>query len=688
MCRGQVAKVEKTGKQDTRETTSETPLPVSPELEYKEMRQGHRPGERYVRIIRPHRHQFRKVGPGHLAATEKVLEPKGAIGRLFGSIKRFLIGAPLATSQLAHERLSKIKALAVLSSDALSSSAYATEEILLVLVLAGTGALQLTVPISLAIAALLAIVAASYRQTIHAYPKGGGSYIVAKDNLGTAPALVAGAALLTDYVLTVAVSISSGVAAITSAVPSLYPERVLLGVAFIVLITLINLRGVRESGTIFAAPTYIFILSISAMIGLGLFKMATGAVTPSSPAIETSSVTEPVTIFLILRAFSSGCAALTGTEAISDGVPAFKPPEAKNAATTLTAMAVILGVLFLGISFLAYSFGIVPQHAETVVSQIARITFGDGPAYYFVQIATMLILVLAANTSFADFPRLSYFMARDHFMPHQFSYRGDRLAFSTGIIVLGLVSSLLVIVFHASTHALIPLYAIGVFVSFTLSQSAMVRRWWVRREPGWQRGIVINGIGAATTAIVALVIATTKFALGAWMVLLLIPTIVLTLKAIHSHYQRVADELTVERLDKPIMTLKDPLILVPISNLNLPALQALTYARSLSKNIRAIHVSDEPEEAEQLRRKWDRLATDIPLVILESPYRALAAPLLAYIDAVHQHDSSQPVTVLLAEFVPNHWWEHLLHNQAALRLRIALFFRPNTVVIDFPYRLQ
>ena len=676
---------------DSSDAPSEQRVPVNPELEYRETRQGHRPGERYVRIVRPHRHHFRRLGPGHLTATEKVLEPKGTVGRSMTHLKRFLIGAPLATSQLAHERLTKIKALAVLSSDAVSSSAYATEEILLVLVLAGSAALSWTIPVSLAIAALLAIVATSYRQTIRAYPQGGGSYIVAKDNLGVWPALIAGSSLLTDYVLTVAVSISSGVAAITSAIPSLYEDRVLLGIGFITLITIINLRGVRESGTIFTAPTYIFIASILGMLAVGLFKLATGTIATAGPqAIQTHEITEEITIFLILRAFASGCAALTGTEAISDGVPAFKPPESKNAATTLTAMAIILGVLFLGISFLAYVFGITPQAEETVVSQIARTLFGDSPVYYLIQVSTMLILVLAANTSFSDFPRLSYFMARDHFMPNQFSFRGDRLAFSTGIIVLGIVSSLLVTAFHAETHALIPLYAIGVFVSFTVSQSSMVRRWWVRREPGWQRGMVINGLGATTTGIVAIVVASTKFTHGAWMVLVLIPVMILGLKAIHSHYQSVADQLTPETLEEPLEIAEDPLIIVPIAGLNLAVFQTIAFARSLSKNIRAVHVTDDSVEAEQLRKKWDRWAVDIPLVVLESPYRSLTSPLLAYIDAIDQHngDGNVPITVVLAEFIPAHWWQHLLHNQTALRLKLALFFRPNTVVIDFPYRLR
>lgn len=662
---------------------------INPELETKELRKGARPGERYIKRNRPARGTIRRSGPGHLTATDKAMQPRGGVGRVVHRLKRFLIGRPLATSDIAHERLTKIKALAVLSSDALSSSAYATEEILRVLVLAGAAALSLTLPIAGAIALLLAIVGISYSQTIKAYPRGGGSYIVTKDNLGTWPALVAGAALLIDYVLTVAVSVSAGVAAITSALPDLLSVKVELGVFFIFLITVINLRGVRESGTIFAAPTYLFILGMLAVLGLGFIRAATGTL-PSTAGgeIQRLPIEEPLTLFLILRAFASGCAALTGTEAISDGVPAFKPPEWKNARTTLTWMVVILGVLFVGITVLANQMHVLPNDEETVVSQVARGVLGTNLAYYLVQVATMLILVLAANTSFSDFPRLSYFLARDHFMPHQFFFRGDRLAFSTGIMALGLLSGLLTLAFGADTHALIPLYAVGVFIAFTLSQSSMVARWWRRREPGWQRSLPINAVGALTTGVVAVVIASTKFERGAWMVLVLLPILVLTMRAINAHYMSVREEIALERLDKPLPEIPEPPIVVPVPGLNVMVVRTLAFARSLSRNVTAVYITDDFAEADEIRKNWDRWSGDVPLVILESPYRSLMSPLMAYLDALEQQHPGTPVTVALGEYVPRHWWEQLLHGQTSFRLKLALFFRPNTVVVDVPFHLQ
>jgi amino acid transporter len=667
-----------------------------PTVHVREVRQGQKPGERYVRIHRPFHETFREAGPDTLVAREQVDVPRSRSGRLWRRVRRVLIGAPLATSELAHERLSKTKALAVFSSDALSSSAYATEEILRVLALAGAGALALTLPVAGAIGLLLAIVAISYRQTIKAYPKGGGSYIVSKDNLGTWPALVAAAALLVDYVLTVAVSMSAGVLALTSAVPFLFDYKVLLAVLFIGFITLINLRGVRESGTIFAAPTYVFIVTALGMIGLGLFRLATGSLVPEEAAAaevlaewEASDLAEPLGVFLILRAFASGCAALTGTEAISDGVPAFKPPEWQNARITLTWMAIILAILFLGISYLATHLGVVPtpHESESVLSMIGRAVFGTGPLYYLLQAATMLILVLAANTSFSDFPRLSWFLARDHFMPHQFSFRGDRLAFSTGIITLGLLAGLLTVWFDADTHALIPLYAVGVFTSFTCSQSGMVRRWWTRREDGWQYGLPINAVGAITTGVVAVVVAATKFTHGAWMIIVLIPLLVIVLRRINAHYIRVADQLAMEPTAEPIPTYPEPFLVVPVPGLNRAVARTLGFARALSDNVTAVHVTDDLEAADGLRRRWKEWHTEVPLVILESQYRSLTGPLEHYLDALARKDPTAPITVVLAEYVPRRWWEWPLHNQTALRLKWALFFRPNTAVIDVPYHL-
>jgi amino acid transporter len=666
-----------------------------PTVHIREVRKGHRPGESYVRIHRPFHDTFREAAPDTLVAREHVFEPRGKLGRAWSQVRRVLIGRPLPSAHLAHERLPKTKALAVFASDALSSSSYATEEILRILVLGGALALTFTMPVALAIGALLAIVVISYRQTIKAYPHGGGSYIVSKDNLGTLPALVAASALLISYVLTVAVSISAGVYALVSAVPALHDLKIALAVAIVALMTLINLRGVRESGTIFAVPTYLFIAMALAMIGYGVFGIATGAIVPNEEAHEAalaawaaSGAMEGVSVLLVLRAFAQGCAALTGTEAISDGVPAFKPPEWQNARATLAWMGVILAILFLGVSFLATQLGIVPAFdgSESVVSMIARSVFGDGPLYYAMQAATMLILVLAANTAYADFPRLSWFLARDKFMPNQFSFRGERLAFSTGILTLGILSALIVVGFQADTHALIPLYAIGVFVAFTCSQAGMVKRWWTRREPGWTYGLPVNIVGTITTAAVAIIQSVAQFTHGAWMVIVLIPLQVWVLLRIHAHYGRVADQLELAPEDK-VPTYPEPILIVPVPGMNRAVARTLGYARALTKNVTAVHITDDLEDADRLRKRWKAWGTDVPLVILESKYRALTGPLLHYIDAVAQKNPHAPITVVLAEYVPRHWWEWPLHNQTALRLKTALFFRPNTAVIDVPYHL-
>jgi amino acid transporter len=667
-----------------------------PTVHIREIRQGQKPGERYVRIHRPFHDTFREAGPDTLVAREHVFVPQGRFGRAWHRLRRLLVGPALATSELAHERISKVKALAVFASDALSSSAYATEEILRILVLGGALALVFTMPVALAIAALLVIVVISYRQTIKAYPNGGGSYIVSKDNLGTLPALVAASALLTSYVLTVAVSISAGVLALTSAVPLLIDFKVLLAIGLIGLMTLINLRGVRESATIFAAPTYLFIVVALGMIGYGAFRLATGSLTSDPAETEAALATwqasgqvEALSLLLVLRAFAQGCAALTGTEAISDGVPAFKPPEWRNARATLTAMAVILAVLFLGISYLATQLGIIPtvDSHESVNSMIARAVFGEGLMYYVMQAATMLILVLAANTAYADFPRLSWFLARDHFMPHQFSFRGDRLSFSTGIITLGAVSALLVLWFQADTHALIPLYAIGVFVAFTCSQAGMVKRWWTTREPGWRYSLPVNAVGAITTGLVAIIQAVAQFTHGAWLVIVLIPLQVMWLWRINGHYMRVSDQLAMEPTAEPMPELPEPILVVPVPGVNRAVARTLSYARALSKNVTAVHVTDDLEEAAALKRRWKQWGTDVPLVILESKYRSLTLPLLRYLDAVSQREPNAPITVVLAEYVPRHWWEWPLHNQTAARLKWTLFFRPNTAVVDLPYHL-
>ncbi|MBI3287490.1 MAG: APC family permease, partial [Chloroflexi bacterium] len=662
---------------------------LEPDLTRQEIEKGSHPGDTYVRVKRPYARLLRRIAPDYLLATDRVYQPEGSLARLRAGILRLLLGTPLPTSAEVHERLTKVKALAVFASDALSSNAYATEEILLVLVVAGTAPLWLSFPITLAIALVLGAVAFSYRQTVQVYTRGGGSYTVAKENLGTLPGLVAAAALLIDYVLTVAVSIAAGTAALTSAIPDLYPYRVLLSLAFILFIALANLRGIRESGTIFALPTYLFVFSLAGMILVGLARLATGDTSPPEATKAAVEAAQPVTLWLILRAFASGSVAMTGTEAIANGVPAFQPPEGKNAATTLAWMAAILATFFVGITFLANQYGIVPHETETVVSQLARSILGGGLPYLLVQGSTMLILILAANTSFADFPRVSSVMARDRFMPNQFTFRGERLAFSNGILVLAALAGLLILAFGGSTHALIPLYAVGVFLAFTLSQSGMVARWWRLRGSGWRRSLIINAFGATLTGVVLIIVASTKFASGAWIVVLLIPLLVLMFLGIHRHYRNVADQL---RLSAGAATLdQQPVkqkVLVPVADLNQASLRALAFARSISEDVTALHVTDDPREAEALRRKWDQWANGVSLVILESPYRSFTPPLLTYIDALHQQDPGTFVTVVLPQFVPAHWWENLLHNRTVVGLKASLLLRPNTLVVNVADKLR
>ncbi|MCS7282845.1 MAG: APC family permease [Anaerolineae bacterium] len=607
------------------------------------------------------------------------------------SLRRLLIGSPLATSQLKHERLTKVKALAVFASDALSSTAYATEEILLVLILAGSAATAFSWPIALGIATLLAIVAFSYYQTVHAYPNGGGAYIVAHDNLGQLPGLVAAAALLTDYVLTVAVSISAGVAAVTSAFPFLYPYRVIMGVMLIALITILNLRGVRESGTIFSIPTYFFVTMTMMMLGVGMYRWISAGMPPAAPPRIDYPVTHPLTLFLILRAFSSGCAALTGVEAISNGIPAFKPPESDNAGKTLIAMAVLLITMFLGITFLSHQFGVVPdEHThETVISQLGRMTFGSGtPLYYLFQAATMLILVLAANTAFADFPRLSSILARDRYMPNQFALLGDRLVFSNGILALAVAASALLIIFQGKTTNLIPLYAVGVFLSFTLSQMGMVVRWWRRRGPHWQVKALINGVGAIATAVVLCVFVVTKFIYGAWIVVIWIPLFIGFFLAVHRHYQDVAAQLSLEAFGSP-PPVRRHRVIVPIAGVHRAVIAALNYARALSDDVTAVYVEVDPNETPKIRRKWEEWGDGVPLVVLPSPYRSIVGPLVEYVDRIDdRRRRDQVVTIVLPQFVPTRWWHHLLHNQTAWLIHLAFLFRREVIVTHVPFHLQ
>ncbi len=600
-------------------------------------------------------------------------------------LKRWLVGLPLKTKQAAHERLSKRLALAVFSSDALSSVAYATEEILLVLILAGTAMVGYSIPLSLSIIGLLAILTMSYRQIIFEYPEGGGAYIVGKSNLGEWPGLIAAAALMIDYVLTVAVSVAAGMAAITSAVPTLLPHRETLCLVAILLVLVVNLRGVRESGQFFAVPTYIFIGAIAAMLGVGVVQILFGHATRVEPPPGLAA-TEPLTLFLLLRAFSSGCTALTGVEVISNGVSAFKPPEPKNAALTMIGMAAILGALFIGISGMAYYFGIVPKEDETVVSQIARATFGTGPLYFLVQGSTMLILILAANSSFNGFPRLASILARDSYMPHQMSMMGDRLVFSNGVIILGVFSCLLIILFHGDTHALIPLYAVGVFLSFTISQAGMVKRWLVKKGPHWEKKLLVNGIGAVTTAIATLIIASTKFTHGAWIVIVLIPLLIMLFRAIRSHYKAVSEQVALARGHRPPLPRRN-IVVLPISGVNRAVIRAVDYARSRSGDIRAVLVDVDPEETARVEIQWAQWGCGVPLTVLPSPYRSILSSLLEYIEQLLQKDQECWVTVVIPEILPARWWQNILHNQRALMLKGALLFKDRVILTDVPYHL-
>jgi amino acid transporter len=602
-------------------------------------------------------------------------------------VKRWLVGAPMPLAQARHERLSKTVALAVFASDPLSSNAYATEEILFVLILAGSAALSYSLPIAFGISALLAIVVVSYRQTVQAYPQGGGAYLVAKDNLGPLPALVAAGALLVDYVLTVSVSVAAGIAAVTSAVPALLPYRVGLGVLAVAAVAVGNLRGVRESGRLFAAPTYFFIVTILGMVGYGLVGVISDRL-PEAPYEPHAPGLEGIGLFLFLRAYAAGCTALTGVEAVSNGVQALKPPEGRNAATLMTWLGVISILMFLGITYLAFDLGIVPGESETVVSKLARRLFGTGIFYYAVQAATMLILLLAANTSYADFPRLSSILARDRYIPRQFANQGDRLVFSNGILVLSGFALALLVVFQGETHALLPLYAVGVFMSFTISQAGMVRRWRRTRREGWRWRIAVNGVGAVATGIVMVTLAVTKFSEGAWIVVLVIPILVAAFMMMHRHYDEVAAELSLGGLEPPPEFQHTVLVLV--GDVHRGVVRAVQYARTLAPtaSVRGVYVETDPSRTFQIEAKWARWGFGVPLVVLSSPYRSLLRPFLAYVDQLQAGGDDRMVTIVLPEFLPRHWWQHVLHNQTALLIKGALLFRKNIVVADVPYLLK
>ena len=669
--------------------------PLRPDLQLYDSLQGQKPGSRYLRITPTSQQELRKMAPAYLQATSVLLRPRTLPGQIWSGLRRIFLGLPLATSQAIDERLNKVRALAIFSADAISSTAYATEEILLVLVLAGTGALNVSLPIAAVIATLIVVVAFSYRQTVRAYPSGGGSYTVARENLGTIPGLTAASALMIDYVLTVAVSTSAGIAAITSAAPGLYDERVILAVAAVWFIVVVNLRGLREAGSIFAVPTYLFILMFGAMLAIGFARYAFNpALTYSPPEnMEMTAATSSLTIFLVLRAFSSGCSALTGLEAIANGVPAFKPPESRNAATTMAWMAGILTVFFVGLTVLAHLFNVVPVEKVTVLSEVAQTVFGKTPPYYILQVATMLILIMACNTSFAGFPRLASVMAREGFLPRHMTFRGDRLAFSAGIVLLGILSTGLILYFRADTTSLIPLYAVGVFLSFTLSQSGMVVHWLRSRESGWKRSMVINGIGAFGTAIVVLVAASTKFTHGAWMVLVAIPVLIMLCLAIGRHYRRVEEQLALREgdltpLEQVAVDSGPQTVVVPVDGINRAVLRTIEYALTLSPNVTAVYITDDLEQAESLRAEWEEKLPHTPIVIVESPYRALVAPFLAYIDALDRANPRGRITVVLPEFVTRYPWGRFLHNQPSSSLKRALRSRPNTAIVDVLYHLR
>lgn len=608
----------------------------------------------------------------------------------YPQIKQFFLGKSLPTSAHTEERLSNAAALAVLSSDALSSVAYATEEILLVLVAAGSGALGLSLPIAIAIIVLLGIVVLSYRQTIRAYPNGGGSYIVARENLGLYPGLVAGGSLMIDYILTVTVSISAGTAALTSAIPTLQSHTVLLCLIFIFLLMLVNLRGVKESGQLFMVPTFAFIVSIFLLIGIGLFKYSTGQVPAEYPALPA---TEGISLFFILRAFSAGCTALTGVEAISDGVLAFKAPEWKNARLTLLYLGVILGFMFVGITYLANIYHIVPEEGQTVVSLLGRVILGTGPIYYFLQIVTLLVLMLAANTSYADFPRLCYFLARDGFLPRQLSLLGDRLVYSNGIILLSSCAGILAIIFKGEVNAIIPLYAVGVFTSFTLSQAGMVRHWFQGQTRHWRKSAIMNGLGALATLIVLFVIISTKFLLGAWLVVVAIPLVVVLFAAIHKHYQYVAQRLSIEDLaPRSYISVPKPAVIthpavVVVGQLNRGTVEALDYARTIADEIVAIHVDIGSTNREKLQEKWQNLQSDIPLEIIDSPYRSVIEPIVDFVTQFKELHPDVFTTVIIPVFVPRNWWDSILHNQTTLFLKNALRSKKNRIVTTVRYYL-
>jgi amino acid transporter len=602
------------------------------------------------------------------------------------ALQRVLIGRPLPTAAATEERLTRPRAIGAFGLDALSSVAYGPDEILYVLLLAGAAGAGWDIPIALAIAALLAIVTASYRQTIYAYPQGGGSFTVARENLGTTAGLVAAAALMIDYLTTVAVSVTAGVQAVVAFVPGLDRHRVAAGLACIGLLMLVNLRGVREAGAAFVVPTYLFVGSLGLLLGVGILRVAAGGDLP--PAAAAPAAVEPLGLFLILRAFAGGCTAMTGIEAIANGIPVFKAPESRNAAATLTTLTVILGALFLGTNWLGHHIGAVPTDQANVVAQIGRAvaTGWLTPLFYLVQLSAAVVLVLAANTSFNGFPLLAAVMAREGYFPHQFAHRGQRLAYSNGIVVIGVLAAVLVVVFGGSTHALIPLFAVGVFCCFTLSQAGMVRHWQRTQGPGWHAKLAVNVVGAVVTGVVTVIVVVTKFAQGAWVVLVLVPLLAVAFKAIHAHYQRAQQELTLGPPPRPRR--ESQRILVPVNRLNRAVAETLHYALSISDEVSAVHVAVDAEEAKALDEAWQRWGVQVPLQIVPSPFREVTSKLVHVIERVQAEQPRRDLTVMLPEVIPHRWWEEPLHNQTAFALELALRYHSGIVVTTVPIRLR
>jgi amino acid transporter len=660
---------------------------------------GRKPADRRVRVARPHSPYFRYTGPGQLVAKQAASRPLTPAGRALARFRGVIFGRPLASEEELGERLSKRKALAIFSSDAISSSAYATEEILRVLIVsAAAGALTYSIGVSIAIAILLTVVSFSYRQVCRAYPGGGGAYAVARENLTPTLGLIAAAALLIDYVMTVAVSTASAIQQIQSIIPEAYDLRIEIAFVSITLITIGNLRGLRESGNIFAVPTYIFIGLAMTIVVIGLSRIIGGTAAPLPAQLESVRMgTEPLTLFVLLKAFAGGSVALTGVEAIANGVPAFKPPESKNAANTMISMALLLGVIFIGITIVAHAFAIVPSQdnsgGPTVVALVAGTAFGSGsPLFVAFQLSTALILFLAANTSFNAFPRLAAILAEDGYMPRQFSFRGDRLAYSWGIVLLAAIAFGLLVAFNGDTHALIPLYSVGVFVCFTLSQTGMVRHWFKVREAGWRWRAVVNAFGGILTLVVLVVVLSVKFFDGAYLVAILIPVQVAVFLFIHRQYAASRAQIAVRSDFVVAAPHREERVVIPVPGLNRAVVQAINVGRSISDDVRAVYISEDPDEAARMRETWERQVPGVPLVLVESPYRALVGPLLAYLDILDRAwppGKDQPITfVVIPEYVARHWWERILFNQSAKRLRTVLLGRPHTVVVNAPYRRE